>query len=112
MPRGKTGKKKIVKKTDEIIDTALELLLIRLQSALSNDKKFDEIMEELENSSEKSSDRLAIINNIKTLKLQKISDIISALRVTDDKRSSVMEEDAAAQKIVIELNSGGENFEK
>lgn len=83
-------KEEFANKASEIIDMGLKLIHRRLNTAIEHEDKLNELIDEIysmpsEGMSEKQ--KTALINKIKVLELQKLSDITTAVGTLYDKRA-------------------------
>ena len=100
-------KEKFIKQADTIIEKASRLIDRRLQTALEREVELDKLMDEVaKNGDMKATERTAIINKIKALEIQRLSDISTTLGTIYDKRAlaagEATENIASVIKVVID----------
>ncbi len=100
-------KQKFIAQADAIIEKAARLIDRRLQTALEREGELDRLMDEMaKNGDMKATERTAIINKIKALEIQRLSDISTTLGTIYDKRAlaagEATENVASVIKVVID----------
>ncbi len=103
----KEKKQKFIAQADAIIEKAARLIDRRLQTALEREGELDKLIDEMaKNGDLKATERTAIINKIKALEIQRLSDISTTLGTIYDKRAlaagEATENVASVVKVVID----------
>lgn len=94
-------------KATEIIDMGLKLLHRRMNTAIEHEDKLDELIQEIymtpgEEMNEKQ--KTALINKVKALELQKLSEITTAVGTLYDKRALAKGDSTENSTITVKMN--------
>ena len=100
-----------IEKSSDIIDKALFLLEKRITTAIEKEEELEMLLDEVSVDSEMSAQqKQSLFSKIKSLELQKLGEITTAIGTLYDKRALAKGENTDSTKITIELPEGFEEY--